>query len=130
MSNRSYRLLYGIALLVSLYFDLHTVIYGLIALALFEAISNLRIPRLISRLRTGKDGDPHEGSLGIAFKTRTSFEAERGWRMAVALMLLVSLFVYPKTLWFFPWFMGFAITGAGISGVCPVFLALKWAGLK
>ena len=37
MSNRFYRLLFGIALLVSLYFDLHTVIYGLIALALFEA---------------------------------------------------------------------------------------------
>ena len=130
MSNRFYRLLFGIALLVSLYFDLHTVIYGLIGLALFEAVTNLRIPRLISRMRTGEDGDPYEGSLGIAFHARTAFEAERGWRMAVALMLVVSLLVYPKTLWFFPWFMGFAIMGAGISGVCPVFLALKWAGLK
>lgn len=130
MSNRFYRLLFGIALLVSLYFDLHTVIYGLIALLLFEAVTNLRVPRMVSRLRTGNDGDPTEGSLGIAFKARCGFEAERGWRLAVALMLIVSLLIYAKTLWFFPWFMGFAIMGAGVSGVCPVFLALKWAGLK
>jgi hypothetical protein len=130
MTNRFYRLLFGIALLVSLYFDLQYVIYALVALAAFEAATNLRIPRVVSRLRTGTDGDPCEGSLGIAFRARTSFEAERGWRLAVAALLCVSLFAYPKTLWFFPWFMGFAIMGAGISGVCPVFLALKWAGLK
>jgi hypothetical protein len=104
--------------------------YGLIGLAMFEGATNLRIARLVSRLRSGDDGDPYEGSLGIAFMARTGFEAERGWRIAVALMLIVSLFMYPKALWFFPWFMGFAIMGAGISGVCPVFLALKWVGLK
>ncbi len=130
MSNRIYRLLYGITLLVSLYFDLHQAVNALIALAVFEAVSNLRIPRIVSKIRLGSEGDPSEGSLGIQFKTRTAFEAERGWRLAVALMLVISLFMYPDTLWFFPWFMGFAILGAGISGVCPVFLALKWAGLK
>jgi hypothetical protein len=130
VSNRFYRLLFGIALLLSLYFDLYPVMYGLIGLAMFEGATNLRVARLVSRLRSGNDGDPYEGSLGIAFKARTRFEAERGWRMTVALMLIVSMFVYPKALWFFPWFMGFAIMGAGISGVCPVFLALKWVGLK
>ena len=130
VSNRFYRLLFGIALLLSLYFDLHMVIYGLIALALAEAVTNLRVPRVVSHIRTGSDGDPSEGSLGINFRARTGFEAERGWRLAVAAMLVISLLVYPKALWFFPWFMGFAIMGAGISGVCPVFLALKWAGLK
>lgn len=68
------------------------------------------------------------GFPGITFKARTAFGAERGWRLAV--LLLVSLFAYPKILWFFPWFMGFAIMGAGISGVCPVFLAMKRVGLK
>lgn len=130
MTNRFYRLLFGITLLVSLYFDLQYVIYALVALATFEAATNLRIPRVVSTLRTGAEGDPCEGSLGIAFRARTGFEAERGWRLTVAALLCISLFAYPKTLWFFPWFMGFAIMGAGISGVCPVFLALKWAGLK
>lgn len=130
MSNRNYRLVFGSALLVALYFDQHAVIFVLLAIAVFEALTNLRIPRMVSRYRFKSDGDPDEGSLGINFNTRTHFEAERGWRLAVAAMLTISLLLYPKALWFFPWFMGFAILGAGISGVCPVFLALKWAGLR
>ena len=130
MSNRIYRLIFGITLLLALYFDQHTVLYALIALALTESVTNIRIPVVLSRIRYGNDGDISEGSLGIPFKARTNFEAERGWRMSVCVMLVVSLFAYPQVLWFFPWFMGFAILGAGISGVCPVFLALKWAGLK
>lgn len=129
MSNRIYRLLFGLALLLSLYFDLNTVLYGLIALALFEGISNLRVPCVTSRL-LGRTCDPAEGALGIAFRARTGFDAERGWRILVSAFLILSLFILPNTLWFLPWFMGFAITGAGISGVCPMFLALKWAGLK
>jgi len=117
-------------LLLALYFDLRLVIYSLIALSLFEGITNLRVPRLVSRLRTGRDGDACEGSLGIPFIARTGFEAERGWRLMIAIMLTISLFIYPQVLWFFPWFMGFAIMGAGISGVCPMLLGLKWTGLK
>jgi len=130
LSNRIYRLLFGVALLVGLYFELYMVLYSLIALTLFESTTNLRLPRMVCRLRNRQDCDPQEGSLGIAFKVRTGFEAERGWRMLVALFLIISLVIFPKTLWFFPWFMGFAVMGAGISGVCPMFLALKWAGLK
>jgi len=123
-------MVFGATLLVALYFDTNQAVYVLIGLAAFEAITNLRIPLLVSRLRYGNDGDPDEGSLGIQFHPRTSFEAERAFRLSVATMLSVSLFVYPDTLWFFPWFMGFAILGAGISGVCPMFVAMKWAGLK
>ena len=130
MSNRIYRLLFGIALLLSLYFDQHMAINVLIALALFEAVTNWRVPCLLAKLRKLPPNDPNEGSLGIKFKVRSSFEAERAWRISVIAMLLVSLFVYPDTLWFFPWFMGFAILGAGVSGVCPVFLGLKWAGFR
>ncbi len=125
-----YRLLLGAALLVFLYFDLLAALYGLIALLLFEAAANLRLSTLVNRLRGLDDGDPQEGSLGIAFKARTHFEAERAWRILVACMLLLSLVAFAKQLWFFPWFMGFALMGAGISGVCPAYLALKWAGLK
>lgn len=130
LTNRIYRLIFGIVLLLALYFDQQVVIYVLVALMLTEGITNLRIPLLVSRIRNGNSGAPNEGSLGIPFKVRTRFEAERAWRLTVAVMLLLSLFAYPQALWFFPWFMGFAILGAGISGVCPVFLALRWAGLK
>ncbi len=130
MSNRTYRLIFGIALLLALYFDQHSVTYALIALALTEAVTNLRIPLVVSRIRHGYDGDSNEGSLGIPFKVRSNFEAERAWRLAVSIVLVISIFAFPQALWFFPWFMGFAILGAGISGVCPAFLAMKWVGLK
>lgn len=130
MSNRFYRLLYGALLLIALYIDLLVLVYILIGLAIFEAVTNLRVPKLITRLRSGNDGDPLEGTIGIDFKVRTNFEAERGWRITVAAMLSIGIFVFPKTLWFFPWFMGIAILGAGISGVCPMFLVMKWIGLK
>ena len=130
MSNRYYRLIFGAILLFSLYFDASYLLYGLLGLAVFEALTDLRIPALVSRKRFGHDGDPGEGCLGIQFTPRIDFEAERGWRLAVAATLAVSLFAYPDHLWFFPWFMGFAILGAGVSGVCPMFLLLKWAGLK
>lgn len=129
MSNRVYRLLFGLTLLLALYFDLYRVLYALIGLAAFEGLTNLRVPCVITRLRS-LECSPAEGSLGIAFKARTDFEAERGFRILVAVALGFSVLVMPDTLWFFPWFMGFAITGAGISGVCPMFLAMKWAGLK
>jgi len=130
MSNRLYRMIFGLTLLLALYFDANQVVFALVGLAAFEAITNLRIPLLVSRLRYDNNGDPDEGSLGIQFHSRTSFEAERGFRLTVAAILTISLFAYPDALWFFPWFMGFAILGAGVSGVCPVFLAMKWAGLK
>jgi len=130
MSNRFYRLHFGAILLFSLYFDVNSMIYALIGLAIFEAVTNLRMPKLVSRKRFGNDGDPGEGCFGIRFTQRTAFEAERGWRLTVAAALGVSLFAYPDQLWFLPWFMGFAILGAGISGVCPMFLLLKGAGLK
>ncbi len=130
MSNRLYRLTLGIALLIFLYFDLRPALYGLIALLALEALTNLRLPNLVYRLRGRRDGDPQEGSLGIPFKVRTRFEAERAWRLIVGFFLLLSVVLFPHTLWFFPWFMGITIMGAGLSGVCPAYLALKWAGLK
>lgn len=130
MSNRLYRLIFGALLLVALYLDLYPLIYALVGITIFEFITNQRIPLIVSRLLGVDAPNTNEGSLGIAFHTRTDFEAERGWRLAVSAMLAIGLFVFPEPLWFFPWFIGFALLGAGVSGVCPMFLALRWAGLK
>ena len=130
MSNRTYRLLFGTTLLLALYFDQRMAINALIVLALFEAVTNWRLPCVLAKLRKLPPNDPNEGSLGINFTVRSSFEAERVLRITMVVMLCMSLFVYPDALWFFPWFMGFAILGAGVSGVCPMLLALKWAGFR
>lgn len=130
MTNRHYRLVYGALLLIALYLELPFLVYALIGLPVIEVITNQMIPKLVSQIGFAHEVDPHEGTLGIDFKIRTNFEAERGFRLTVATMLCLSIFIYPDALWFLPWFMGFAIFGAGISGVCPVFLMMKWLGLK
>lgn len=130
MSNRTYRLFFGAALLIALYFELEIALYIIIGTAFFEAVTDFRIPKLVSSVRYAHDGDPAEGSLGIAFKPRFCIEAERSWRLVVVAMLVVSLYVLPDAMWVVPWFMGFAILGAGVSGVCPVFLFLRWVGFR
>ncbi len=130
MSNRQYRLFFGALLLVSLYFEISVIIYFIIGLSIIEAITNLRLPKIISLYRYNNSGNPLECSIGINFKVRSRFEAERGWRFLVATILSISIFSFPEALWFMPWFMGLAILAAGICGVCPMFLALKWLGLK
>jgi hypothetical protein len=33
-------------------------------------------------------------------------------------------------LWVLAWFVGFAVTGAGLSGVCPVLMLLRAIGFQ
>ncbi|BBP02122.1 hypothetical protein [Sulfuriferula nivalis] len=134
MSDRAYRLIFGALLLISLSFDLNYLIYGLIVLSLFEGITNWRIPKLVSRLRAGSGpayaAMVNANLLPIELPCRFNCEAERVWRFVVALVLFITTVLFYEQLWFFPWFMGFAIFGAGVSGICPLLLAIKWLGFK
>ena len=130
MSNRIYRLFVGLVLLVGLYFDLPWLIYALIIVVMFEGITNMRIPILVSRLRKGPAADLNEGTLYLPFKQRFSFEAERAWRLVLGIVLIFVYVLYYDVVWAFAWFMGFAIVGAGLSGVCPLFMTLKWLGFR
>lgn len=128
MSDRTYRLILGTLLLVSLYFEISYLMYFLIGLLFFEGATNLRLPLVLSRLQ-GKS--TANGNLApIQHKGRFGLEAERAWRLIVGLMLFVTYVLFYDEMWFFPWFMGFAIFGAGTSGVCPVLIAVKWAGCR
>ena len=132
MNERAYRLIFGALLLISLSFDLNYVIYFLIGLSLFEGITNWRVPRLVTQLRAHKTGmvQPDASFTPVNAPFRFGFEAERVWRFVVAIVLLVTSVLFYEQLWFFPWFMGFAIFGAGASGICPMFMAIKWLGFK
>lgn len=132
MSERFFRLIVGSLLLAFLYFDLDAGIPALIAVLTLEGITNYRIPVLVSRLRmAGQDGFDDSSELAPeAHCARIPFDAERAWRLSVAVMLIVTVYVFSEALWFFPWFMGFAIFGAGLSGVCPVLISLKLLGFR
>lgn len=132
MTERFFRLIVGALLLAFLYFDLHAAISVLMGVLVLEAVSNYRIPLLVTRLRRmghAEFGDSSE-LIPAAHYARIPFDAERAWRLSVAAMLFVTLYVFHEQLWFFPWFMGFAIFGAGLSGVCPVLISLKIVGFR
>ena len=132
MSDRSYRLVFGLALLLALYFQLDYAVYALVTLALLEGLSNMRIPVIVTRLRSNLGGQvPMQENLTVApSRCRYSFEAERALRLLMSTILILSYVVFPKQLWFVPWFIGFALFGAGVSGVCPSLSLFKWLGFR
>jgi len=125
--------LIGFSLLTILYFEWVPAMMAVISWLLFEGVSNWRVSALITRLRHGAPFE-FKDSVELIPERRTDprfpFDAERAWRLVVSAMLIVSYFFLYEQLWFFPWFMGFAIFGAGISGVCPVLISLKFIGFR
>ncbi len=134
MNNRTYRFILGALLLTALYFKLHHLMWALIGMLLIEGLTNLRIPRLITALRqrTGT-GALIMGEHALLPETachRFDLESERIWRLLIGMVLFASYVFFPGQLWFLPWFLGFVILGAGVSGVCPGLSSLKGLGFK
>jgi hypothetical protein len=117
----------GASLLVALYFDLGWLVYTLIGLMLFEGLTNLRAAHLFRPAAASKAPCPVPES---GRRIRVDFDAQRAWHLIMATVLLVSYVLFYSKLWVFTWFVGFAVTGAGLSGVCPVLMLLKASGFK
>ncbi len=128
MTERIYRLIIGLLLLGILYFNLRSVMYGLIALMVFEAITNWRLPLLVSRLRYGAQASVHENPNPSG--CRFNFEAERALRLVFSSVLLITYVLFNQQLWLFPWFAAFALAVAGLSGICPMLLFLEKLGFR
>ncbi len=131
MTERTYLLLVGIYILVALYLDNNYMIYGLAVYLVAEGVSGIRLTNLMQKAR---HVSLSYGLVDFDSKARFAIDGLSAWRVLVAVML-VAVYVLSHeydidVLWFFPWFMGFAILGAGASGICPVLLALRWAGFK
>jgi len=128
MNERIFRLLLGATLLLILFFELNDLLYVYIGVLAFEGLSNWRIPTLIAKLRHGPAYRVIATDASETFKY--NFEAERAFRLVIASFLFVSCCVFPKTLWFFPWSVGFALSMAGITGICPISISFKKLGFK
>lgn len=131
MSERFYLFLVGLYILCALYMEIDMMIYGLSVLLVFEGLTNLR---LTTSLQTLRKITYETGLVAFNTKLRFDFDGLRAWRMLVAVVLTssyVSLHQFNvEVLWFFPWFMGFAIMGAGVSSMCPMLMALRWVGFR
>ncbi len=132
MTERVFRLFIGVCILAALCMELRPLMLGLIAVLLFEGFTNWRIPLLASRLRYGADAPQviEKACWPIHAFLKINFEAERVWRFTVASMLCLTYLMFYEQAWFIPWFMGFAIFGAGLSGVCPMLVSLKLFGFR
>lgn len=133
MSNRSYRIILGTALIASLYFHSDMIVVAIIGLLFFEGITDLRVPKLIAMIRGNSlsDSEYDPALAPFSLRPRYSIDSERIWRLAVGAMLAICyMFSDQSYLWLLPWFMGFAILGAGVSTVCPILLSIKWAGFR
>lgn len=131
MSERLYLFVVGAYILTALYINAEIMIYLLCIWLLTEAITDLRLTTLTQKLIH----KPLPVGLTV-FQTqeRFDFSALRAWRISVAIMLGGSFLLLNEhdieVIWFIPWFMGFAILGAGVSGVCPGLLLIRWLGFK
>ena len=132
MSERTFRFILGASLLLFLYLDSTLLVEAYIALLIFEGLTNLRVPILVSRIRYGKEVvDAEASSTG-------GFEAERALRLVVASMLILSYvlthppfaYIQIEFIWFFPWFIGFMMFMAGVTNLCPMVMFFRWIGLR
>lgn len=123
MTERTFRLVIGMWLVLALFMAMPVAIYGLMALLLLEGITNWRVPVVLTRLRGAQ-------RVESPADCRLSFEAERALRLLIAGFLALALFALPELFWWLPWFIGFALIGAGLSGICPMVQALRWVGMR
>jgi hypothetical protein len=131
MTNQMYRAILGFLLLLALTFDVVVLFYVLILMLFFEGVTNLYLTKLVCQFRTclNSQSKPTEYVQDNNPSFRFNVESERVWRLVVGGLLAITFYFYEQ-LWFFPWFIGFAIFGTGISNVCPVLLVIRWAGFK
>lgn len=130
MTERQFRFVISVFLLLGLYFELRWAVISVVAIYLAEGVTNLRVPMLVGKLLPQRS--PHiacdPGAIAVA--PRFSIESEQVLRLAVGGLLLLSYEIYPDTLWYLPWLLGFALLGAAITGICPCILGLKTWGFK
>lgn len=126
MTERSFRLVIGIWLVLAQLLALPKAGYALLTVLLFEGVTNLRVPLLLAHFT----GHAQPAFVCGEEDCLISFEAERALRLLIAAMLALSWFVLPDLLWWLPWFIGFAMIGAGLSGLCPMVHALRWIGMR
>jgi len=131
MSERIFILVLGLSILLALYLEQDMLMYALPMYLMFEGITNIRLTRL---LQSARHVTLDDGLYMYRGTSRFELEATRIWRIIVAIVLATSFILIHEynydVLWFFPWFLGFALTGAGVSGVCPVLLAIRFLGFK
>lgn len=133
MSERHFRLIMGAALwlvlISSAYYETMYPLFAFAGFLLFEGITNLRLTRIINKIRFGKGNIETEDSV-CNVKWFNKIESERVLRFIVSGFVLLPYYVMPDVIWFIPWFVASMLILAGITNICPMVMFLKWSGLR
>ena len=127
MTERWYRLVQGIYLIVALYIENDAMMYAFMILLTLEAITNLRLPVVLMHF-TGTPDSQEDESESRCYTF--SIDSERLLRVFVVIFLLLSYVLFPEPVWFFPWFVGAMLLLAGITNICPMVMMFQFVGFK
>jgi len=142
MSERNFRLIQGLYILLALYFELDVLILAYLVVIAIEGLTNWRIPMVVNRLRYGKwamASDSASVSVGSQDVEshghkepiyKFDFEAERLLRLVIFILLIFAVLIFPESGWFFPWFIGAMLFMAGVTNICPMVMLFRYLGFR
>lgn len=131
MSERSFRLIQGLYILVAMYFELDILLFIYLGVIAFEGLTNWRVPRIVNRLRYGKIATAADAtSTARPTAAKFNFEAERALRLVVFVLLVFAILIFPEPGWFFPWFIGAMLLMAGVTNICPMVMMFRYLGFR
>jgi len=127
MTERWYRLIQGVYLIIALYLEHDPMVYGFMILLSIEAVTNLRLPVVLSRFRFGTPLADSDNQTSIC---TFNIDSERLLRLVVVLFLLMSYVYFSEPIWFFPWFIAAMLFLAGITNICPMVMMFQYLGFR
>lgn len=132
MSERANRFIFGFSLITFLFMEWNYGVYAIIFILIFEGLTNLRVPRLVSKLRdsVGLTAEGLTADFDENDNCKFSYEAERLLRFAVATTISLGFVFFEELLWFLPWFVGLNLLLAGITGTCALVMLFRKIGFK
>ena len=119
-----------IALTLSLLLETRIPMYMVIALLTFEAVTNWRIPTIVTRLRYGENYKQYLNTSPPNNRMMSKLEAERILRVAVIAFIYLPYLVTFQYIDFLPWFVATALVLAGATNICPMVMFLKFTGMR
>ena len=129
MTERAYRIIIGILIIVFLFFHIDYAMWSLMLLMSFEALTNWRVPIITSKILY--PNDVIIVSEGENQNSTVNYEAERMLRWVAMTLMLMGMVNYTEDLfWYLPWLVGLMLLISGVTGICPMVMALRKIGLK
>lgn len=123
--ERLFMFLFGVLILLGLYFDRPEILSVIAVLSLFEGMANFRISRQLSLL-LGES--PH---VPVNEQSRFSFDAIRAWRLVIGSAVLLSGVFFLTSYGFSPGLLVLPWPAQGSAGyVRSLSCSSEWAFVK